>query len=97
MNGLKRLMEKNTLKNPVVEDTGQGKTMAKVINRRRKNNVGLQLFGDEYEFLTPGQKAVVNKNLKSTYQQLGSIESSMFEKEQIKNQKILDRAMGTRR
>lgn len=54
--------------------------MAKVINRRRKNQVGLQLFGDEYEFLTAKQKSVVNKNLKSTSAQLGSIESAIFEK-----------------
>ncbi len=71
--------------------------MAKVINRRRKNNVGLQLFGDEYQYLTPAQKAVVNKNLKSTPAQLGSIESSMFEKEQAKNERIARRALGLKR
>lgn len=69
--------------------------MAKVINRRRKNNVGLMIFGDEYEFLTASQKAVVNKNLKSTQAQLGAIESALFEKEELKNKQITNNALNT--
>ena len=55
--------------------------MAKVINRRRKNNVALRLFNDEYEFLTARQKAVVNKNLHATSKELGTLESEIYEKE----------------
>ena len=54
--------------------------MAKIINRRRKNQVGLMILGDEYEFLTPRQKSVVNKNLKSTDAELGALENAVFEK-----------------
>jgi len=55
--------------------------MAKVINRRRKNNVALRLFNDEYEFLTARQKSVVNKNLYASSEELGRLENEIYEKE----------------
>ena len=55
--------------------------MAKVINRRRKNNVALRLFNNEYEFLTSRQKSVVNKNFYASSEELGRLESEIYEKE----------------
>ncbi len=55
--------------------------MAKVVNRRRKNNVALRLFNDEYEFLTAKQKSIVNKNLYASSSELGTLESEIYEKE----------------